>query len=339
VLRQGQHVGLFGLRKVGKTSLIYQLRQHLAATPTVFIDCQALPPKADALLSEIQTQLFKELPTNKHLPATGEDFRTTLIQMHEKWQKAGHHGPFILIFDEVDKLFPDRRIRGSEDILAEWVKLFRILRGLAQERKCLATLVTAYRPDVNTQNKLSPEIGENPMFMSFQEYFLGTLNQADTEQMVSEIGGWKNIRWTPDSLSEVYELCGGHPLIARFFASDACQQGDRKEIDLQRVRETAAAIVAGFPQTPDWPIFRGVRLESAAAGRAGRTHRFGQRCNTIRGTARRGRLPPRSIRPHPQRRRKLAHQRQASRDLARTQRRQSSGKMTLKSRSSHFATD
>ena len=39
VLAQGQHVGLFGLRKVGKTSLTNQLQQRFVTTPTVFIDC------------------------------------------------------------------------------------------------------------------------------------------------------------------------------------------------------------------------------------------------------------------------------------------------------------
>jgi hypothetical protein len=108
------------------------------------------------------------------------------------------------------------------------------------------TLVTAYRPDVNRQNLLSPEIGENPMFMSFQEYFLGSLRKDDTERMVSEIGAWKEIRWAADALAEAYELCGGHPLITRFFASDACEQGDLKAIDLAQVSAAAETIRKGF---------------------------------------------------------------------------------------------
>jgi len=241
VLRQGQHVGLFGLRKVGKTSLINQLRQRLIAVPTVWIDCQGLPANADALFAEIGGQLRKELKAG---PAgASADFRSEVLRLYEMW---GGHGPFVLILDEVDKLFPDRRLKGSDTILGEWVKLSRVLRALAQEKKCLVTLVTAYRPDVNRQNLLSQEIGENPMFMSFQEYFLGSLSQGDTERMVSEIGAWKEIRWSGEALSETYELCGGHPLITRFFASDACEQGDLKAIDLGRVSEVGETIRKGF---------------------------------------------------------------------------------------------
>jgi WD40 repeat protein len=250
VLRQGQHVGLFGLRKMGKTSLITQIRQRMQSTPTVWIDCQAFPADAYALFEEIGMQLERELKAHKvsHVPSFSEDgqggFRRRILAFHERWQATGHHGPFVLILDEADKLFPDRRAANSERILGEWVRLFRSLRGMAQEKKCLAIVATAYRPAINRQNLLTPEIGENPMFMSFQEYFLGGLEAADAEQMLSEIGGWKEIHWSPEALTRTYQLCGGHPLVTRFFASEACDQGDRKEIDLDRVNKTADTIQA-----------------------------------------------------------------------------------------------
>src|ERR1039458_7435779 len=191
VLRQGQHAGLFGLRKVGKTSLINQLRQRLASTPTAWIDCQGYAPVADDLFREIAAQLQKELAVHRIKKVASpkgsapDPFRDQFLRLYEAWQKAGRHEPFVLILDEVDKLFPDRRVPNSGQILSEWVRLSRMLRALAQEKKCLSVLVTAYRPDVNRQNKLSESVGENPMFMSFQEYYLGSLDRADTEKMVS----------------------------------------------------------------------------------------------------------------------------------------------------------
>src|SRR5207248_2269765 len=147
VLRQGQHAGLFGLRKVGKTSLINQLRQRLRSTPTVWIDCQGIPANADALLAEIATQLHNELKAQKmKIPpidrdTSAADFRGQLRRLHERWQAAGGHTPFVIILDEADKFFPDRRLKNSGDILSEWVKFFGLLRGLAQERTCVAALV------------------------------------------------------------------------------------------------------------------------------------------------------------------------------------------------------
>ena len=61
VLAQGQDVGIFGLRKVGKTSLTNQLRQRFVSTPTVFIDCLAFSARAEVFFEEILKQLQTEL--------------------------------------------------------------------------------------------------------------------------------------------------------------------------------------------------------------------------------------------------------------------------------------
>ena len=45
-LAQGNHIGLFGLRKVAKTSLVKQVQNRFLPTPTVFIDCQAFSPRS-----------------------------------------------------------------------------------------------------------------------------------------------------------------------------------------------------------------------------------------------------------------------------------------------------
>ena len=133
-------------------------------------------------------------------------------------------------------------MKNSEEILAEYVRFFRLLRGLAQSRQCLVTLVTAYRPDVNRRNLLTPAVGENPMFQSFQEEYLGFLDPDDSEAMICEIGRWKQIEWDEDAARRVFDYCGGHPLITRFFASHACEEGALKAIDYLRVEETAKEI-------------------------------------------------------------------------------------------------
>jgi hypothetical protein len=251
VLAQGQHIGIFGLRKVGKTSLINQLRQRFVSTPTVFIDCQAFSPRAEIYFEEILKQLQAELRSHdvKGIPggrsiSSVENFRQQFLTFYDLWEKTGQRGPFLIILDEIDKLFPNKEVKNSEEILAEYVGFFRLLRGLAQSRQCLVTLVIAYRPDVNRRNLLTPTVGENPMFQLFQEEYLGFLSPADSQTMIREIGCWKQIEWDEDAAQRVFEYCGGHPLITRFFASHACEEGGRKAIDYPRVEETAKEIQA-----------------------------------------------------------------------------------------------
>ena len=253
VLAQGQHVGLFGLRKIGKTSLTNQLRQRSVATPSAFLDCQGVNPKALSYFKEIYWQLHAEL-RNARIKGLGsakeigdgEAFSRSLLELFALWQKSGQREPFLLIFDEVDRFFPAAEVANRNEILAEYVHVFGVLRSLAQRHSCLVTLAIAYRSQVNRQNLLSAEVGENPMFRSFQEAYIGNLTPTDSVAMLEQIGLWKNIVWQKDAAKTVFDYCGGHPLITRLFASQACEQGLRKSISLEDVQATAEDIKRTF---------------------------------------------------------------------------------------------
>jgi hypothetical protein len=174
MLAQGQHIGIFGLCKVGKTSLMHQLYQRFLTSCTVYIDCQAFSTQATIYFEEILRQLHTELRLHgvKDLPplpahTDGENFCQQFLALFERWEKAGRRESVLIILDEIDKFFPRREVPGSEVVLAKYVRVFRVLRGLAQSRRCLVTLVIAYRPDVNRYNSLTPTVGESPMFQSF----------------------------------------------------------------------------------------------------------------------------------------------------------------------------
>ncbi|MBD3337621.1 MAG: hypothetical protein GF353_00840 [Candidatus Lokiarchaeota archaeon] len=169
-------------------------------------------------------------------------FRKNVLSLFEIWKASGQQAPFLIILDEVDKLLPTINYTDSNKILSEYIILFRMLRGLAQSHRCLVVMVVAYRPDVNRRNVLGKKIGENPMFRSFQEEYLGFLTAEESQTLIREIGLWKKIFWTEEAMRRVYYYCGGHPLITRIFASHASREGSLKSIDLKRVEETAAEI-------------------------------------------------------------------------------------------------
>ncbi|NJL59622.1 MAG: hypothetical protein HC887_08240 [Desulfobacteraceae bacterium] len=168
-----------------------------------------------------------------------------MMPMFEAWHKKRPE-PFMVILDEIDKFFPSRELKDSEAILSEYVKFFKVIRSLAQSYQCLTTLVVAYRPHINRHNLLTPSVGENPMFKSFQEEYLGFLSPKDTKSMIQEIGMWKDIVWDDDAAERVFYYCGGHPLVCRYFASMACKGGSLKHIDMERVEFVADDVVKTF---------------------------------------------------------------------------------------------
>jgi len=178
---------------VGKTSLLYQLRDRLLRnTVVVLLDCQAYGTTAgeyfDAILKRFREELNRRIA--KPLPPASGSFRDQFMALRAAWQQsAGAGEALVLIFDEVDKLFPDRRQAGSAGTLTEAIHLFRVLRALAQEQRALSLLLCGYRADLNRQNLLGVEIGENPLHMSLQENFLKFLTQGRQKLWFARSGG------------------------------------------------------------------------------------------------------------------------------------------------------
>ena len=249
-LLQGQHVAIFGMRKVGKTSLLNRLRGALNVHPYVLIDCQAYAPVAIDLFNKILEKLRIELVRllGKNLSSqtsitSANSFREQFLALCRIWGQYTTANRVILVFDELDKYFPERRDANKEPELFEFVMLFRLLRGLAQEERCLSVLAVAYRPDINRHNLLTETVGENPMHMSFQEFFLGFLSLDETITMIRELGRWRSIEWEDGAIVKVFELSGGHPQMARFIASDACEQGSQKIVTKECMNVLASELL------------------------------------------------------------------------------------------------
>ena len=249
LLSQGRHVGLFGLRKTGKTSLANQLQVQLRHIPTVMIGCQGLDEtSASGFLSRITSHLGTELsvrlgPSKTHdLLDENADFDAQLRTLIQSWQQSGRQEPFVVMLDEIEVLLPIKDDHAPYDTVVKGRRVLGTLRALAQELQGIVLLVIGYRPDINRINRLPADAGENPLFMGFEEVYSGFLSEDDSKTMIRDIGAWRGIEWEDASLQRMYEYCGGHPFITRLFASDACRQGRRTRVKLDHVEGTANTI-------------------------------------------------------------------------------------------------
>jgi hypothetical protein len=246
VLLKGQHVGIFGMRRVGKTSLVQLLLQRLGDLPMAFLDLQGFD-RAELIFAEILGQLHVSMGSTATIPEeiSGERFRTDFLALRATRKKAGSEVPFLVAFDELDSLLPGPDSPRREEHLHEYVQVFRMLRSLAQQHQALVMLGIAMRPDFSRKNTL-PGADENPMYGSVQDVFLKALEPDESAALIRELGSWKDIVWDEAAIRQVYEDCGGHPFVTRIFASHACRQGELKQVSAERLEATAREIVAGL---------------------------------------------------------------------------------------------
>jgi hypothetical protein len=236
-LIRNQGIGLFGLRKSGKTSILLQLGFSLRHHPIVHIDLQPFGGKTlfgAELFNEIIKQLLKlyyghETETNSKLAIAPFDTKlpaaelTTEFLNHietisDSFQNAGFKLPILVFLDEVERILPSQS--DPPDRVKEFNAFFGVLRSLSQDRSRIGLLVADVHPDCNRINQWSQEdIPTNPVFSFFKEVFLSPFTESENETMISDIGKLMGAEFDQNTLDSIFTESGGHPFIARQIAS------------------------------------------------------------------------------------------------------------------------
>ena len=226
------HVGLFGLRRIGKTSLILELRDRLRKRPSVipiFIDLEATSNVAHAAYRLI-AEFTKELAL---LDGMSQRQAERALQPPEDWASIDpqeliarfadtargvltgamrdHH--VVLLMDEAEVLLP-----SPTEPAEHAVDLFRAIRGVSQETQRLSLVLAG----VNATPTESPMLGtqDNPLFGLLSVEYLGPLETAECDEMIRRVGRKMQVRWDGPGVSVLTKAVGAHPLLARLAASD-----------------------------------------------------------------------------------------------------------------------
>lgn len=214
----GHCLGVFGLRKVGKTSLLRRVAQKFRdAKPEarrvipVEVDLQEIPYNRRSLAGAvglIGQQLDREIARAKiQLPVAERDPLDRLVQTAEHVERE-MGARVLLILDEYEVLL------GGRIPSSDGVELLTWLRGLAQGHAKAFSLVLAGR---NSRLLAPARIGgaDNPMYRFLRSVPLAGLTPEDCRSMVRKIGGRMALRFNHDALQLIVEETGGHPALVR----------------------------------------------------------------------------------------------------------------------------
>jgi uncharacterized protein YjbI with pentapeptide repeats len=225
-----QGIGLFGLRKSGKTSVLLQLgfllREHLV----IHIDLQRYGGYryGAALFNDILQQLYtleSEVklpqfePFSQDKPATDltSEFTRRVSAFAHALQGTKYKLPILCFLDEVERIIPtpeDHRQKAEE-----FNACFGALRVLSQEQRQLALLVADVHPDCNRINRWEQQgVPTNPVFSFFKEVFLPPFSEEDTQEMLTNIGKLMGLEFDEETPRRIHQQSGGHPFVCRQLA-------------------------------------------------------------------------------------------------------------------------
>jgi hypothetical protein len=237
-INRDEHVLITGLRKVGKTSLLNVLRQHLVDQPVCMVDLQRFDRHSEEWplpLFQLMLAAFDRWgqaersvwPFMSASPTTTTDLETELRRRLDYLGPAGAGMRMVVILDEIERVFP---VRGEPEAARRWIRASGALRSLSQgEHRYVVVIGADLRPIANRENDLGAA-GTNPFFNLFQEMPVTLLDQHALADMVESLARAMGVdSVTTNFIDRLFELTGGHPSLARTISAEAYRQ--RQKLD------------------------------------------------------------------------------------------------------------
>jgi hypothetical protein len=239
ILGGGQQVGLYGIHKIGKSSLLEQLRRKLhLAHPEITVVQIELHAAMES--GNLYADVLRCLPdhADADLPARidATSFRRALETYHRRAERRRPGHRVLLILDEYAYLIPRKDgaggMRGSLEALGLFKAMFQ--EGWFSLLPCGRTAALSRQASFGAD--------ENPFLALVQAHFLGPLTREETDALMETLGVRAGISFTPDALSEVFAATGGHPGFSRDLGSEILRSGKGK-IDGARARKAVESML------------------------------------------------------------------------------------------------
>ena len=270
IVKKGQRLGLFGIQKMGKSSVLQEL-QKKTDFPVAYVYLQM----GDSL-GNIYRRILDDWSTNGRVKHPGFNWKAPQAnadaQPQEYFDKAvrdlltylgtiAETSPMLGIFlDEIENIMPYKE--GDQKILQLYISLMDTLRGVQQETKSLALLVAGVHPGVARYNYFWGN-QKNPMHQIISEQFLPPLDKEDCAYMIHSLGKQINLTYEENALDYILEMSGSHPFLARQICSLANKKRRHMEpISVEIVQEVVQEFVNN-PQSNSYFDDRGLWGELA----------------------------------------------------------------------------
>ena len=221
--RSGEHTSLFGLRKSGKTSIVYALERKLSANndQVVSIDCESPSIhllRWNELLEKLVKLYHKEKGSKLKIATEGRYGEKSAASSFEEdilkiYQSKKRHGT-LFIFDEIERITPKTASSPHWSEEGDFVYFWQTLRGFYQKHPevfCYMLVGTnpgcIETPDINGH--------DNPIYASMPSQYVPLFDVDQVSEMVCKLGSYMGLRFDKMIAGKLKEDFGGHPFLIR----------------------------------------------------------------------------------------------------------------------------
>ncbi len=224
-LYSGRSVGLFGLRRSGKTSVVREFarrykQQRLAVVTSDLEDVGDLADIPAQMAADLTNLLRTMARTDSSvwLGSERDQSVSSFAELSSRLVRVAEKNPdyrFVLAVDEIESLVPFVN-RDPEQVR----RFLGSLRRAAQTVSNVALLLTGVTTRFFSESLLDEEHEvENPMFGFVDEVYLTPFRLEETSNLVRRLGRSMMLEWEDAALQLLDELTGGFPFMVRDLAS------------------------------------------------------------------------------------------------------------------------
>ncbi len=233
--KNGIHSGVFGLRRSGKTSMLYGVRNQLRQQgyTTVFIPCESELSNLDwrAALCKVVVDIYQETGVDAS-DIRESDYRSADVSTYFEEDMnhclTGRNQPITLMFDEIEAItFGVTQGEKATDVWLDggnFIRFWNQIKGYYSKfPNRISILVAGTNPMINDVPVIGERKTPNPMFgqlsSSNQGAYLPAFAIEDTKNMVNTLGAYMGICFDEYTIAKLTSDCGGHPYLMRILCS------------------------------------------------------------------------------------------------------------------------
>jgi hypothetical protein len=237
-IRRSQNRGLFGLRKTGKTSILYKLKRLVEREQSgvfLYYDCK-LPSIRMLRWHELLTRVVENIASafNLNKPKGLGDERRISDALMDVLKRTPTDKTVALVFDEIEYVSP--LAIDDPHWHKDFVPFWQTLWAAQSQIRRLSNTIAGVNPTV-VETDIFGGI-QNPMFGIIQHRYLQGLAPVEMRSMVRFFGKRMGLSFTLDAFEYLHERYGGHPLLTRLACSQVHtemeRRGDQRPVEVSR---------------------------------------------------------------------------------------------------------
>ena len=225
-IRRSENRGIFGLRKTGKTSLLYKLQRIVSKDKNlhfIYINCMLPSIRQSSwenLLLRLVEMLMGEYNISKSVIRKWKESNGHISDLFlEVARRTKKSSSLCIAFDEIEYISP---LSEDSHWKKDFVPFWQTLWSVQSEVRRVSFVIAGVNPTIveNDMFDSSP----NPIFGIVKSTYVKGLETDSLRTMVGTLGKRMGLHFTDAAIRYLYDRYGGHPLLTR----KACSYVDSK---------------------------------------------------------------------------------------------------------------